>query len=63
MASLDPLIRQDSLIGEKYRLGPVIGSGGIATVSRATHMWTEREVAVKVLDPTLPHFEQLRAGR
>jgi serine/threonine-protein kinase len=62
MASLEPLIRQDSLIGEKYRLGPVIGSGGIATVYRATHIWTEREVAVKVLDPTLPHFEQLRAG-
>ena len=27
---------------------------------RATHIWTEREVAVKVLDPNVPHFERLR---
>jgi len=62
MVGLDPLIRQDSLIGGKYRLGPVIGSGGVAAVYRATHLWTEREVAVKLLDPTLPHFERLREG-
>lgn len=62
MTSLETAIPQEELIGEKYRLGPVIGAGGIATVRRATHIWTEREVAVKLLDPTLPHFEQLRAG-
>ena len=62
MVGLDPLIRQDSLIGGKYRLGPVIGAGGVAAVYRATHLWTEREVAVKLLDPTLPHFERLREG-
>ena len=62
MTSLDPIARQDTLIGGKYRLGPVIGSGGVATVYRATHLWTEREVAVKLLDPTLPHFERLREG-
>lgn len=55
-------MQQEELIGEKYRLGPVIGSGGIATVRRATHLWTERKVAVKLLDPELPHFEELRAG-
>jgi eukaryotic-like serine/threonine-protein kinase len=32
----------------------------VGTVYRATHLWTEREVAVKVLDPNLPHFDQLR---
>jgi len=62
MAGLDPLIRQDSLIGGKYRLGPVIGSGGVAAVYQATHLWTERKVAVKLLDPTLPHFERVREG-
>ncbi len=51
---------QDTLVGGKYRLGPVIGSGGVGTVYRATHLWTEREVAIKVLDPSLPHFDQLR---
>ena len=62
MANSDPLTQQPGLLGGKYRLGPVIGSGGVATVYRATHIWTEREVAVKVLDPTLPHFERLREG-
>lgn len=62
MAHSDLLTRHDTLIGEKYRLGPVIGSGGVATVYSATHIWTEREVALKVLDPTLPHFDQLREG-
>lgn len=51
---------QDALVGGKYRLGPVIGSGGVGTVYRATHLWTERHVAIKVLDPGLPHFAQLR---
>jgi serine/threonine protein kinase len=57
-----PLTQQGTLLGGKYRLGPVIGSGGVASVYRATHAWTEREVAVKVLDPTLPHFDRVREG-
>ena len=59
-ATTAPLIQQGDLIGGKYRIGPVIGSGGVATVYRATHVWTEREVAVKVLDPSVPHFERMR---
>ena len=62
MVNRTPLTQQDTLLGGKYRLGPVIGSGGVASVYRATHTWTEREVAVKVLDPTLPHFDRLREG-
>ena len=62
MVPLDSLTQQNTLLGGKYRLGSVIGVGGVATVYRATHIWTEREVAVKVLDPTLPHFDQLREG-
>jgi len=62
MTSLNKPMRQEILIGGKYRLGPIIGTGGIATVHRATHVWTEREVAVKLLDPTLPYFDQLRTG-
>src|SRR6187431_386937 len=39
------------LIGERYRLGEVIGRGGMATVHRATDIRLEREVAVKLLKP------------
>ena len=60
MVPLDPLTQRNTLLGGKYRLGNAIGVGGVATVYRATHIWTERDVAVKVLDPTLPHFDRLR---
>ncbi len=60
MPTLQLLPLEDTLVGGKYQLGEVIGSGGVGTVYRATHLWTEREVAVKVLDPCLPHFDQLR---
>src|SRR5210317_444511 len=40
MAHSDHLTQQPVLLGGKYRLGPVIGSGGVATVYRATHIWT-----------------------
>lgn len=60
MTSLGPLIRKDTLIGGKYRLGPAIGSGGVATVYRATHLWTERggreaqTIALQPLNPSVP---------
>ncbi len=51
----------DPLLGGRYRLGPVIGRGGMATIYRATDVRFEREVAVKILrpevalDPDLAH--------
>ncbi len=60
MSTSRSLPTQDALVGGKYRLREVIGSGGVGTVYRAIHLWTEREVAIKILDPSLPHFDQLR---
>lgn len=60
MPTSQHILPPHALIGGKYRLGPVIGSGGVGTVYRATHLWTEREVAVKILDPSLPHYDELR---
>jgi eukaryotic-like serine/threonine-protein kinase len=41
------------LIGGRYRLGPVIGRGGMATIHRATDMQLDRRVAVKLLRPEI----------
>ncbi len=39
------------LIGDRYRLGPVIGRGGMATIHRAFDTRSDRAVAVKLLRP------------
>ncbi len=41
----------DRLIAGRYRLGPIIGRGGMATIHRATDVRLERQVAIKLLRP------------
>jgi serine/threonine-protein kinase len=41
----------EHLLGGRYRLGPLIGRGGMATIHRATDVRLERDVAVKLLRP------------
>lgn len=47
----DPLI--GTMIGERYRLESILGTGGMGTVYLAEHVLMEKKVALKVLHPTL----------
>ncbi len=43
--------RDGRIIGDRYRLGPEIGRGGMATIHQATDLRLDRSVAVKLLRP------------
>src|SRR5262249_8018417 len=40
---------EGQLIGGRWRVGPIIGTGGVGAVYRGEHAGTERRVAIKVL--------------
>lgn len=51
------------MLGNRFELGPAIGSGGFGTVFRALDVQTRREVAVKLVPPGLgsePAAQRLR---
>lgn len=43
--------RLGTLVGGKYLLKQIVGRGGMGVVYEATHTWTSRRVAVKLLNP------------
>jgi len=47
--------RIGSVVAGKYRIEELLGRGGMGSVFRATHTWTERQVALKFL-----HAEEAR---
>jgi len=61
MPVLRPEERVGTVIGGRYRIDEIIGSGGMGVVYSGAHTWTERPVAVKVL--SVEHLEEERAVR
>jgi serine/threonine protein kinase len=51
IAALRPKL--EAALGEQLQLGPLLGQGGFAAVFRAHDPFLERDVAIKVLDPSL----------
>jgi eukaryotic-like serine/threonine-protein kinase len=51
IASLRP--RLEAALGEQLQLGDLLGQGGFAAVFRAHDPFLQRDVAIKVLDPSL----------
>ncbi|HEV7745735.1 MAG TPA: protein kinase [Pyrinomonadaceae bacterium] len=59
MAELDPYIGQ--VLDEKYRLERLLGRGGMGAVYLATHLGTERYVALKLITPQFMRNEEFVA--
>lgn len=67
MSSTDPDEWAQSLIGSelagRYRLDEILGKGAFGFVFTGTHTWTERRVAVKVLNALLANLDPTMAPR
>ncbi|MEM9073137.1 MAG: serine/threonine-protein kinase [Myxococcota bacterium] len=49
MPILTPEERVGTDLAEKYRIERILGKGGMGVVFQGRHLWTEREVALKIL--------------
>ena len=58
IAALRPKL--EAALGKQLQLGPLLGQGGFAAVFRAHDPFLERDVAIKVLDPSLAVDAALR---
>ncbi|MFK7986348.1 MAG: serine/threonine-protein kinase [Sandaracinaceae bacterium] len=60
MPLLTPEERLGTLLAGKYRIEKILGQGGMGVVFAATHEWTERPVAVKLLHPQYASDDEIR---
>lgn len=61
MVDASPTIAPPAILQGRYRLGPVIGSGGASTVYQARDMLIGRDVAIKVFSTSAITDEHVRA--
>jgi serine/threonine protein kinase len=59
--SFGSLPQPGDTIADKYRIARVIGQGGMAVVYEATHLRLHQRLAIKVLRPDIPDFEEVLA--
>jgi hypothetical protein len=63
-AELDPTVGPGTIVGRRYRLDAEIGRGGMGIVYRGHDIQTDRDVALKMINPetanalTLPQFSR-----
>lgn len=57
--NVDASERVGTVIGGKYHLLSVLGTGGMGAVYRAENTWTRREVALKLLHPELTNSREV----
>ena len=48
-----PTLAQGELVGDRYRVGPVIGAGGMGIIYKAQHIELGTSVALKVIRPDI----------
>jgi len=63
MPVLLPRERIGTVVGGRYRIDKIIGSGGMGSVFAGAHTWTERQVAVKILHPDLAAVDEASVKR